>query len=392
MRLARSLLTLSLIASTLTIGSVVGATSASAATLEVCATGGTHTTIQAAVDAATSGDTINVCAGTYAENVIINKNITLLGPNSAISPNSADPLTLNASRVAEAIVSPTADGSGNAKAFTITGGSTTNVTIRGFRVELPSPSATCVLADIGCQYFVHMNNVPVDELTLEKNLFTGGKGSINGSLTLNFAKAGSARLALNDNRFFSGPNSNGVWVQNTTVGSRVELAVSNNVWIGAKGGYAMNITGTAAKFGTISDNWIGNSTPGTAGVSGFSFRQSGIVLSGAFDGLSVRGNSFINVESSNIHLYSFISGAISITGNQISGYNNIGTSGAIVGRLENSAPQDFSEVVVSGNSFSNPVGSSRALSNRSGDTLTATNNWWGQDSGPGVGQIYSIVS
>ena len=396
MRLARSLLTLSLIASTLTIGSVVGATSASAATLEVCATGGTHTTIQAAVDAATSGDTINVCAGTYAENVIINKNITLLGPNSAISPNSADPLVSNTSRVAEAIVSPNADVSGNAKAFTLTGASTTDVTINGFRVVLPGtlPSALSRWSPSdGHQYFVYMSNVPLTELTLEKNMFTGGKGAEIGSFALNFATAGSARLVLGDNRIFSGPESNGVWVNNTATDSRVELAVSNNVWLNNRG-FAMNITGAATKFGTISDNWIGNSTTGLAGVNGFLLRQSGIVLSGAFDGLSVSDNSFTNGESHAISLWSNISGAISVTGNQITGYNNTSTTGAITGRAVTAGTtQNFTEVVISGNIFSNRVGSSRAVSIiATGHTLTATNNWWGQASGPDSGQIYSVVS
>ena len=99
MRIVRSLLTLSLIASTLTIGSVVTATFASAATLNVCATGGTHTTIQAAVDAATSGDTINVCAGTYTENVSIDKALTILGPNNSIAPGTG------ATRQSEAVIS-----------------------------------------------------------------------------------------------------------------------------------------------------------------------------------------------------------------------------------------------------------------------------------------------
>ena len=45
--------------------------------------GGDHSTIQAAVNAASPLDTIRVWSGTYAENVVINKDLTLLGNGSA---------------------------------------------------------------------------------------------------------------------------------------------------------------------------------------------------------------------------------------------------------------------------------------------------------------------
>jgi len=46
---------------------------------------GNYTTIQAAINAAKSGDTIRVYAGTYNENVIVNKTVTLIGNGTAIT-------------------------------------------------------------------------------------------------------------------------------------------------------------------------------------------------------------------------------------------------------------------------------------------------------------------
>src|SRR3984893_14741838 len=63
------------------------------------------TTIQAAINASSSGDTIIVFKGTYAEEININKALTLLGPNAGINPNMG-------TRVAEAVIVPVASGSG----------------------------------------------------------------------------------------------------------------------------------------------------------------------------------------------------------------------------------------------------------------------------------------
>ncbi len=67
-----------------------------------------YSTIGAAITDAVAGDTIRVCAGTYAESPSLTKSLTLLGPNDAVSPNGpSDRSVLNASRLTEAIITGT---------------------------------------------------------------------------------------------------------------------------------------------------------------------------------------------------------------------------------------------------------------------------------------------
>jgi pectin methylesterase-like acyl-CoA thioesterase len=64
-----------------------------ATTWTVCATGCNYSTIQGAVTSAVSGDTVNVATGTYTEQLVIDKNLTLVGSAGAATTIIQAPLS-----------------------------------------------------------------------------------------------------------------------------------------------------------------------------------------------------------------------------------------------------------------------------------------------------------
>jgi pectin methylesterase-like acyl-CoA thioesterase len=105
-------------------------------------TGGCYATIQVAVNAASSSDTINVAAGTYAESVTVNKDVTIVGVGKGSDAG------------ANTIISPT---SGSAGFTIITAGA--GATIQNLRIVTVGAEGVSIKA---------ANGVTLDSIDIEK--------------------------------------------------------------------------------------------------------------------------------------------------------------------------------------------------------------------------------
>ena len=134
------------------------ANKAVAAPPDVCPSGCTYTTIQDAVDNAMPFDTINVSAGTYPENVVINKSLTVQGADAS---------------------STIVDGTDSESVFIIEGSvavTLTNMTITNGRVA----------SSWGGGIAIERGDVTLDSVIVSNNFASSGGGisSSGGKLTI----------------------------------------------------------------------------------------------------------------------------------------------------------------------------------------------------------------
>lgn len=124
-----------------------------------------HTTIQAAIDAAGIGDEIDVCAGTYAENIIVDQEVTILGPNANVDPCTG-------TRGAEAIILPATAAIDAGEIFHV---AASNVTIKGFTIDGDNPALTSGFtstngADIDAAEGITVYETGINNLTVTHNI------------------------------------------------------------------------------------------------------------------------------------------------------------------------------------------------------------------------------
>lgn len=306
-----------------------------------------YTTIQAAVNAAISGDTVNVSAGTYNEQVAVTKNLHLTGAGVGVSIIQA-PSTM-----------PVATDE-NSNIVKISG-SSISVELDGFTISGPGPT--------GC-------------------------GSIRAGI---FVRDG-ANANIHDNRIqdirdssFSGcQNGQGIWVGRQAWSTSGTATINHNVIVGyQKGGIVVDNTGSSA---TITNNTVTGVGPTTA------IAQNGIQISrGATS--TVTGNNI----SGNVYTggAGTCSGDGSTAVDKTTFYAGCDTSAGLL-LWTHGAGVTASGNIISSNQLGVDVsGSNSAVvndkNNISGSTLygmhadavsiNATNNWWGAASGPsGVGK------
>jgi nitrous oxidase accessory protein NosD len=325
-----------------------------------------YSTIQAAVNAASAGSVITVDAGTYNEEVTVNKSLTIEGAKAGIDARSTARAT-----GAETIVDGTSNSSGRTTSFYITA---SNVTIDGFTIQgetnesvsmgagivmAPSIAGTHILNNIIQNNVTGVylsNDSSTDPAVFEHNVFTannnpgenGGRGIYtDGSLT-----GGTlTNVIIDANTFTNNHGGTGtttaeaaIAFEAQTPGSQTNISVTNNTFTSnGKAILCMCVTGLLFK---------GNSVTGQTDSAG-TIRFEG-------------GDNNITIENNNV-------------------YSNGGAAVAVDAK---GVPYTDSGFVVESNNFVNN-------STDWGDKLSvilqaqyyvgqfdATNNWWGSSTGP----------
>ena len=251
-----------------------------------------YASIQDAINAASGGETIEVAAGTYTENISITKSLTLRGPNANVEFDS---------RLAESIISP---ASGTPITVSAAG-----VTINGFEITSPNNTKGIIIAhksDITLSYnYIH-------NIATNLNGYIGQEAiAISygiGSGTANTVIIDNNKIELIGNSALTKKSSSAIsFTQKASTGSLDNLVISNNIitdvnvstadWDnGGRIAYGILLGVGATGGGKISDFTIKNNE--ISNLTGFI--STGIGLEGNTDNTNstnggVFGNTVMNL-------------------------------------------------------------------------------------------------
>ena len=350
------------------------ATPASAATItvdddEVECPAPDHNTIGAAIAAATAGDTINVCPGTYAENVVLNKSLTLNGAQTGVDARG---------RVAsESVIAPAA----------------------GIGIDLRDPTGGTVVDGFtvsGGAQGIRSTSGILNDLLIANNRIVGFTGSglfldnsgpdatLNQNLVDGASKTGGGGLVHLDQDNFDGLHFTSNEVQGYGIGTGFFVDGNHNVGPSAArtplfDGNLLDGAGTGTNLGRFAFE-LGDITNNTFSNNASDGLQGGIQNS------LIDGNVFEDNGRSGLALTGF-GGAVDptrgaqntdITNNEFTGngFTNPGealffTSGQFPGTISTNEAHD-----------NNIEGNADGARYSGGETINVECNWWGSFTGP----------
>jgi large repetitive protein len=307
-----------------------------AATLDVCPSGCNFSSIQVAINAAASGDTISISAGTYTESLLISKNLTLQGAG-------ANQTTLKGGNFGGVVSTWPGGFTIDIDGVTITGGrdgsgiSNQNniMTVRNSIISGNSSSSSIAGGGIS-----NIGTLTLQNSTVSGNSASGSAGGIfnNGTLTLqNSTVSGNTSASMGGGIV---NNSGQLTLQNSTISGNSALNNSN----AARAGGISNSGTVTLQDSTISAN-VANTNGG--GIVNFAQRTVTIIRSTVSDNTSGSGNT-----TSSIYLGGGVynEGTLIVTESTVSGNRSLNSSGnSAAGGISSSGTLNVTNSTISAN-------------------------------------------
>ena len=373
---------------------------------------GTYATIQAAIDAATAGDTIQVAAGTYTEQINITKSLTVIGAGSGTTHlQSPTPATM-AIYDQFGSKSPTTPRYMGHRAVSIpvVRIAASNVTFEGFHVDLMDYRFWDVKGSFGSNYSEgigvlvdHVETVPgtpdvFTGVVVHDNMLDGFLLNDNGT---GVSVLGRATAAVTDNTVYAyGVGGISVTSQNSPTNSGFYPTVTANTNV-IHGGSAPRLVGT----GTATGIFLGLSY--TEGATGSS---DGNTVYNSPDNNSVGGGSYA-IQVWSTRPVAFTNNIIDMDGGAAPGWaygltvtgSPVTLAGNTIRHQDTGIYANSGSVTITNCSFSDNVStglyadgasasvhmsSFTGMNNAwgayasSGSAIAATDNYWGDASGP----------